>query len=89
MVQKNKSLRVVQIIVNPPEDVPANFLERFIEMTSCFLLSPAVQSLEIVDSAEDESPEVESPGFFDPVRELLRTKYRHRRVQVAICGTIM
>lgn len=89
LVRKNKTLRKAHIVINMPEDTPDNLGERVLEMATCFLNSPALQSLYIADGYDGKSPEDESPGCFDPVRELLRSKYRHRRVQVILCGAIV
>jgi len=68
----------------PPEN--ENVFEPLI-LTSCFMNSSALESLEISDITSHPIPGSRSPGYFEPVLEMLRTRYRFRRVEVTYFGT--
>jgi len=85
LVEKNKFLlnadinvsRFYEFIENNRHNEAVKVVQ---EITCCFLKSPLLQSLSI----HGDTVPFEVPNCFGPVREMIRTMYRHRRVEVTI-----
>lgn len=91
LVKYNKSLHNIFIKIygeyeNMQENEP---LLKVREMTSCFLSSPSIETLDINDWNAKIPPGVYSSGYFTPVKEILRTEYRHQRVEVRIFNQVL
>jgi len=91
LVKHNKSLVDVKIHISimklQPGHVRKNVtLDRVLDMTCSFLRCQKLQSLEIELPYSGDIHEGNSRGYFEPVREILCTKYCHRRSRVRIHG---
>lgn len=89
LVAKNSFLRTVNIRIDIQNPLPEDFsdttiLERFHDIINCFMSSSSLQSLEIDVVIEYMFPHELSPAYFAPVCETVRTRYRHRRVDIRI-----
>lgn len=86
LVANNESLHHVDIAMDALPEKVEHLVERVREIADCFMKAPALLALDIGNDIGYRWPEIVCSEFFKTAREMVRTKYRHRRVLMRICG---
>lgn len=83
LAERNKSLRDVSIWLPDLDEVEDDkYLERVPEIVGCFMQCRDLQFLVI----EEHTEELKEEKTFDAIEDIMRLKYRHRRVAVWVLG---